>query len=47
MKKRLAVTIILFTIVAMFALFHGQPVRYIAENDGEIEWHAYTGEKSA
>lgn len=45
MRKRLAVIIMLLTMVSVFILNFGQPMKYIVENDGIIEWHSYGEEK--
>lgn len=44
MKKKISVIVILFTIVLVITLNYGQPMKYIVENDGEIEWHTYEEE---
>lgn len=45
MRKRLAILVILFTMVSVFILNYGQPVNHISENDGVIEWHSYSREE--
>lgn len=45
MKNRLVIIIMLFIMVLVFILKCGQPIEYIVENGGVIEWHAYSEEK--
>ena len=40
MRKKLAI-VMLFAIISMFILNSGQTIKYIAENDGIIEWKSY------
>lgn len=44
MRKRVALIIMLFTMVSAFILNFGQAVKYIAEKDEIIEWQCYEEE---
>lgn len=41
MGKRVSLIIILFTMISIFMLNFGQPIKHMAENDGIIEWQSY------
>lgn len=41
MKKKLLVLIALFTMTLGVVLNRGQPVKYVVQDDGEIEWNSY------
>ncbi len=43
MRKKLVI-VMLFAMISVFILNSGQTIKYIAENDGVIEWQSY-GEK--
>lgn len=41
MRMRVALIVVLFTMVSVLILNFGQPIRYIAEKDEVIEWQCY------
>jgi len=45
MRKKVAVIVMLFAMISVFILRSGYPVKFIAENDGVIEWQVYGGGK--
>lgn len=41
MKKKLLVIIMLFTMISWTMFNYRQPVKYVVQDDGEIEWNSY------
>lgn len=41
MRKGVGLILILFAMASIFVFNSVQPVKYIAENDGVIEWQSY------
>lgn len=44
MRKKLYLILILFAMVLGLILNYGQPIKYISDNDGVIEWHNFSEE---
>lgn len=41
MNKRVIAAALLFIMISIFTLNLGQPIKYIAEKDPEIEWQGF------